>query len=770
MNLGKRAALLIFPVIAAGYSLAAIQVYSTQSASITRLEQTRLDNRLIELKSSFDAYQSFVDGFILNVSTGDELRSFLQASDDAYRMISLRNGIDRYVSEFQKKNLGVASFAALNPSLETEYYFEDSDDPFSSIGQEQLEFAAQLFDQGQFEGSTHITGKDSSQIIQGKMVHASTFTRPLRITDDNSILLMTSIEPVMYDQLVAQTRQEYNARISYHPEPPGPSSRLRAWRVLKPGHVLHVEPATAYLDTLKSDLRSWLLIAVVILSIATFALLILLIRKFITQPVSKLDYQLEQVMQKRLQNIEKPTDDDEIGRLGIKFHELFEKLSHMLEQTREMSKSDALTGLPNRAAFSEIAQQRIAQASNRNESLGFIYVDLDNFKFVNDKYGHDTGDSLLQAFSHKMLALLDMHRSPTVWMNMFRLSGDEFAIVIQGLGRDEIEDFSSRVLSLFKHGFKFDQGNFPVTASLGIATYPENGHTVTQLISNADLAMYQAKDQGKNRYAFYSYDIAEQSRRHAAIEEQLNVMAPDSEFHLVYMPIVDRHYQCVNCEVLLRWESPVLGNVSPAEFIPIAETTGHFSKIDHWVIENAIALLPQVRNCLGENTRLSLNISSAQLGSNQIRDFLNQMLEKYQTPGSEIEVEVTETYNLEQAENILDRLNIFRDQEFSIVIDDFGVGNTSLMQLVDSPIAKIKLDRSFVDRVTRTHKDQMISAFINLCHIQNIEVTAEGIENEEQGRLLLDAGCDYLQGYYICKPKTLTELAEYRGFERKASA
>jgi EAL domain-containing protein (putative c-di-GMP-specific phosphodiesterase class I) len=294
---------------------------------------------------------------------------------------------------------------------------------------------------------------------------------------------------------------------------------------------------------------------------------------------------------------------------------------------------------------------------------------------------------------------------------------------------------------------------------VGIAVFPDDGHTVTQLISNADLAMYQAKHAGKNRYAFYSREIAEQSRRLVNVEEQLNKMDPDEELRLVYMPIVDRNKQCVCCEVLLRWDSPVLGNVSPVEFMPIAESSGQFVKIDYWVIDKAISTLSQIRKNLGEDVKLSINISSAQLGSEQVTRYLNEILKKYNVSGSDIEIEITETYNLEQIENTLDRLDIFLDQEFSIVIDDFGVGNTSLMQLIDCPIDKIKLDRDFVDRVTRTHKEELIKAFIKLCHIQNIEVTAEGIETEQQYQLLLDAECDYLQGYYFSRPKPLSDLA-----------
>lgn len=761
MNLSRRAAFLVFPVIAAGYTLAAIQVYSSQSSSITRLEQTRLDNRLIELKSSFDSYQSFINGFILNVSNGDKLRDFLREKDDAYRIISLRNGIDRYVSGFQQKNFGVASFAVVNPELESEYYFENSTNPFSTISPDQIKFAEALFKEGRFDGRTHNIRSDTSQIIQGRIIHAYTFTQPHRINFDHSILLLASIEPVMYDQLIAETKAEYSARISYHKTPPVQTPKLDAWTKLEPAYILHVEPDESYLAALKAELVSWLSLAVFLLSLSTFALLIFLIRKFITHPVSILDHQLELVVQNKLKNIDKPTQKDEIGRLGAKFHELYKELSHILDHTREMSRTDSLTGLCNRIAFNDVAQHRIHEAERNKEKLCFMYVDLDNFKFVNDKYGHDVGDSLLRAFSHKMINLLEMYRSPEVWMKMFRLSGDEFSIVVQGFAHADIKDFSTKVLLLFDNGFHFDQGTFPVTASLGIAIYPEDGHTVTQLISNADLAMYQAKYEGKNRYAFYSREIAEQSRRQVNIEEQLNKIDPDKEFHLVYMPIVDRNNRCVCCEVLLRWESPVLGNVSPAEFIPIAESSGQFIKIDCWVIEKAISMLPQVREHLGEEVKLSINISSAQLGSEQVKHYLNEVLRKYDVSGSDIEIEITETYNLEQLVNTLDRLDIFRDQEFSIVIDDFGVGNTSLMQLVDCPIDKIKLDRDFVDRVTRAHKEELISAFIKLCHTQKIEVTAEGIETEQQYLLLLNAGCDYLQGYYFSKPKSLADLAEY---------
>lgn len=757
MSLSKRAAFLILPVIVAAYTLAAFQVYLSQSDAITRLEQTRLDNRLIELRSSFESYRSFINGFVLNVANGDKLRNFLQEKNDAYRIISLRNGIDRYVAGFQQQSLGVSSFAVVNPQLEPEYYFEDSTDPFSTISAEQLAFARHLFREKMFIGKAHFKGEQGSRIVQGYILDASTLTRPLHIDGEHSVLLLASIQPLTYDRLLAETAAEYDAAIAYQAAAPATATGLRASVELWPGYFLDVEPNREYLSGLKTNLRLWLVLAVLLLSVSTFGLLMFLIRKFITRPVSELEQQLELVVQNKLENIPKPRQDDEIGRLGTKFHDLYEELSNMLEHTRAMSRTDGLTGLPNRVAFQDIAQYRLAVANKRAGQLCFIYVDLDNFKFVNDKYGHDVGDNLLRSFSGKMLKLLEMHSSASVWMRMFRLSGDEFAIVVDGLGYAEIELFSKEVLMLFNCGFQFDQGNFPVTASLGIANFPSDGDTVSQLISNADLAMYQAKRKGKNRFAFYSRDIAEQARRQVSIEDELNKIDPDEEFYLVYMPIVDRCQRIVSYEVLLRWESPVLGNVSPIEFIPIAESGGQFMKIDYWVIDRAVASLPLLRERAGADTKLSINISSAQLGTEQVKTHITRVLKKYSVSSADIEIEITETYNLEQIENVLDRLNVFRDQAFAVVIDDFGVGNTSLMQLIDCPIDKIKLDKDFVDRVTRTHKQDLIAAFIKLCHTQDIEVTAEGIETEQQCRLLLDAGCDYLQGYYFSKPRRLAE-------------
>lgn len=760
MNLSKRAAFLIFPVIVAGYTLAALHVYSSQSKSITRLEQTRLDNRLVELKSSFESYRSFLNGFVLNVANGEKLRGFLKEKNDAYRIISLRNGIDRYVSGFQQQGFGVSSFAILNPKLETEYYFEDSTDPFSTISQEQLEFSEHLLQQGVFSGKVHLTSKTGSRIVHGYILDQSTLTRPLHIDNGHSILLLASIEPLTFDRLLRDTEIEYGARISFQAKPPDSAAELKAWSELWPGHFLLVLPSENYLSGLRADLRFGLVLAVLLLSLSTFTLLMFLIRRYVTRPVSELDRQLEMVIQHKSENIAKPIQNDEIGRLGLKFHALYEELSSTLEHTRAISRSDALTGLPNRVAFQDLAQHRIAEAEKHDKRLTFIYIDLDNFKFVNDKYGHDIGDNLLRSFSAKMANLLELYSSKSVRMNMFRLSGDEFAIVAIGIGQGGIERFAKKVLLLFDKGFQFDQGNFPVTASLGIANFPSDGHTVSQLISNADLAMYQAKYKGKNGFSFYSREIAEQVRRQVGIEEQLNRVDPDKEFHLAYMPIVDRDARVVSYEVLLRWESPVLGRVSPMEFIPIAESSGQFTKIDHWVIEKAISTLPLIRETAGPDIKLSINISSAQLGTEHVTTHINQVLEKYALSGFDIEIEITETYNLERIENVLDRLNVFRRQDFAVVIDDFGVGNTSLMQLIDCPIDKIKLDKDFVDRVTRTHKEELMAAFIKLCHTQNIEVTAEGVETEQQHRLLLNAGCDYLQGYYFSRPKPLSALAE----------
>jgi len=344
--------------------------------------------------------------------------------------------------------------------------------------------------------------------------------------------------------------------------------------------------------------------------------------------------------------------------------------------------------------------------------------------------------------------------------DLARLAGDEFAVIVHDFPDDMVlNKMADRILAIFSAGFNCSAGHFPVTASIGIAVYPKDGDNSTDLIVNADAAMYQAKDAGKNQYAYYSQKLALKARREQQIETELK-KKDFSEFVLYYMPLIDaKSGNIMGVEALLRWFSSELGVVSPAEFIPIAESRGLFEDLDLWVFNRALDDLDSLQGILGVGGKLSINISSAQLGSNVF--FLNLMsaLQKKGGLSQYLELEITETFEAIMSSQVEANLNLFKQAGFSLALDDFGAGHTSLIQLMDYPIDVIKIDKSLIDRMMGGGLNLVI-ALIHFCKRQDIFVTAEGVETAEQAEALREAGVDALQGYYYDQPMALDKLLE----------
>jgi diguanylate cyclase (GGDEF)-like protein len=401
--------------------------------------------------------------------------------------------------------------------------------------------------------------------------------------------------------------------------------------------------------------------------------------------------------------------------------------------------------------------------------MALLYLDLDNFKYVNDRRGHNVGDALLSSVAERIQTVLQTDQ-PTTNAVFARLAGDEFAIAMPpNLSPRLMRSKAEQILALFAHGFHLGNDSFPVTASIGIANYPGDGISVSQLVNNADVAMYQAKADGKNRFYIYSADLAVSTRRRFDIELALKSIRFDKEFHLVYMPICDENRRVRSCEALLRWKSPTLGDVSPAEFVPIAENSGMYRKLDFWVIENALRDFDRLETIFGEEFTLSINLSSAELESTEIVEYLEAKTRDYGLDPARIELELTETFAVDEGLMSVELLNHLVKRGFQIAIDDFGTGHTSLLQLIQYPVHKIKFDREFVQTLLASSRSDLLEPLIALCHAQGFFVTAEGIENEFIARFFCAAGCDFLQGYYYSKPKTLAELEfEYQPLQVKA--
>ncbi|MGI1669823.1 MAG: EAL domain-containing protein [Neptuniibacter sp.] len=579
--------------------------------------------------------------------------------------------------------------------------------------------------------------------------------------------MIVAVEPREFDRLLAQYQSEYQAIISYSVLAETPQQNANA--DLKSSIQLHGDyslvfnPNSQFMANSLLELKLRLIFIFIVCSGLTYLLLQILIKRYITGPIANLDYQLTAVMEQRQEEISYPHDDDEIGRLGKRFKNLYSQLKRSLDETYTYSRTDSLTQLPNRNSFYETATKKLADAEKHQCRLALLYLDLDNFKFVNDKYGHEIGDQLLKAVAAKMNHTVQLlsEKCTTCRFQVFRLSGDEFTLLMEYVDANSIRSFGKKVLHSFDNGFSFELGHFPVTASLGIATYPEDGHTLSQLISNADLAMYQAKKAGKNQMSFYSKDLAKKDRYKKDIESRLKDIDFDKEFFLNYMPILDRNGNIKGCEALVRWNSKDLGPVSPALFIPIAETTGLFEKVDLWVISQAFKDVPKLKEILGKKMEISINISSAEINSDRFIKKLSHLESRFNLNTANIVFEITETYMPEHQKNALVWLDQLRESGYKIAIDDFGTGYTSLMQMVEYPIDIIKFDKQLVERIAVEGKTDLAKALVDLCHLQGVKVVAEGVETLEQFNILKQINCDYQQGFYISKPMPLEELASW---------
>lgn len=772
MKLNKRVLIVIAPVLLLCCFLATVTVYISLKGTIERLEQSRLELATTQLTASFNQYSSFAENYLLTIMKNPAFKSLMKEENDIYHHVSLGASIESEIKNFKFHQSDRLNFAVIQiaPEEKELYYFELSDDPFSFMTEEQKKHYRQLIEDTKLISWHFIDNKENkSSIIVSRIIDRTTFKPPMRTSLENSAIIQFSIEPTAFLKLKDKIVSEYNANISIDNNISGntviPSKGLQTQQRIGKNLILTISIPQKYLDKKLKLITLTLTITALIFFVISFTLLYWLINKYITRPITDLENELNDVINNDKTNIDlSEIHKDEVGSLKQTFHKIYGDLSKSYLKTKQLSEHDPLTKLHNLSYLHDYIQDALAAAKQREDKVALIYIDLDNFKFVNDKHGHEVGDALLKAFASRLTRIVrhvdlitDSRPSESL---PGRIAGDEFCVIVSHFKNNDVaEKVAHRILSIFEHGFTFEHGKFPVSASIGIAIYPQDGHTQSQLVSNADNAMYQAKNNGKNNISFYSKELALSMRRKMDIEHELKTFNPDNELHLVYMPLVNaKTDKTEGFEVLVRWTSSKLGFVGPDEFIPIAEASGQFNKIDSWVIENAMKSYQRLKERLGYDFKLSINLSSAQLNMNEIADHLFLLLEKYQLAPQNIQLEMTETLNVEytlQADTLLKTLC---DKGFKIAIDDFGTGYTALLQLIEYPAHMIKFDKAFVDKAMLDDNRAMLEPIIALCHSQNLEVTIEGVETEEMVTYLKSIGSDYLQGFYYGKPAKLEDL------------
>jgi diguanylate cyclase (GGDEF)-like protein/PAS domain S-box-containing protein len=424
-------------------------------------------------------------------------------------------------------------------------------------------------------------------------------------------------------------------------------------------------------------------------------------------------------------------------------------------QVTHLAHYDQLTGLPNRVLFLDRLRQDIKKAQRTGQSVTLMFLDLDKFKEVNDSLGHDIGDMLLKGVARRLESCV--RESDTV----ARMGGDEFTIILSDINSQiNIERIAQDILDKMTTPFHLGDEVIHISTSIGISNYPKDGNEVELLLKNADQAMYAAKEQGRNRFQYFTPIMQEEALKRMRLISDLWGALNDNQFRVYYQPIVDLATGAVfKAEALIRWQHPTRGLVSPNEFIPAAEDTGLIVDIGDWLF-NEVASQTAKWKQRYPNLQVSVNKSPVQFRS--VHDNCTNWIEQLKLLGLSGEsfiVEITEGLLLDARDSVISQLNAFREAGMKIAIDDFGTGYSSLAYLRKFDIDFVKIDRSFTSNIAPNSSDMVLcEAIIEMSHKLGMKVIAEGVETNEQRDLLRSAGCDFAQGYLYSKPVTIDQL------------
>jgi len=432
------------------------------------------------------------------------------------------------------------------------------------------------------------------------------------------------------------------------------------------------------------------------------------------------------------------------------------------EKIAHLAHYDALTDLPNRVLFREQIERELAQIG-RGEQFALLYVDVDEFKGINDSLGHHVGDELLKAVAARIKGCI---RETDL---IARLGGDEFAVIQTGVGSTaDVVEFVTRIHEAIRQPYECLGHQLSTDASIGIALAPQDGTDLDQLIKNADLAMYGAKADGRRTHRFFEPAMDASAKARLAMEQDLRQALVDGGFEIHYQPLVNlAHNGVTGCEALLRWRHPERGMVSPAEFIPVAEDTGLIVELGEWVLKTACA---EAANWPG-HVRLAVNVSPVQLKCQTLALKITSALAASGLPASRLELEITEAVLIRDDEAALAILHQLRAIGVRIALDDFGTGYSSLSYLKRFPFDKIKIDRCFVSDIAEADgSSAIVQAVVNIAASRNMTTTAEGVETLEQREMLRALGCTEMQGYLFSAAKPAAEVRKLFGAGRNSTA
>lgn len=409
---------------------------------------------------------------------------------------------------------------------------------------------------------------------------------------------------------------------------------------------------------------------------------------------------------------------------------------------------DTLTNLPNRLLFADRLEQAVIRAERGRTSMALMLIDIDDFKLVNDSFGHDAGDKLIKAVGE--LISKSLRRADTI----ARLGGDEFAVIIESIdSADDAISIADNLTTILEHNVRLDDQETYTSASIGIAIYPDDGNDARTMLKNADTAMFRAKENGRHCFQFYKPEMSVSAMARLDLENSLKAAFENDEFLIHYQPIIDIHKNdVVGVEALLRWQHPDKGMIHPSDFISVAEDSGLIVAIGEWVITSVCKQLRVWKDAGLENQNVSINLAPRQFKEQDLVSIFSQAIAESNIEGSSLSVDVTERTLIENSGEVESVLKKLRDLGIKIYLDDFGTGYASLAYLKEFPVDVVKVDRDFITGLPDNEQDlAVVEAIAGLTRGLKLGLLAEGVENERQLDVLKSIGCQYAQGFYWSK-------------------
>ncbi|MBM7872122.1 diguanylate cyclase (GGDEF)-like protein/PAS domain S-box-containing protein [Clostridium pascui] len=454
-----------------------------------------------------------------------------------------------------------------------------------------------------------------------------------------------------------------------------------------------------------------------------------------------------------------------ISKFGVGEEEFFTLIFRDITERKNYEKIikhhafyDYLTELPNRFLLKKRVNIEIAKSKSVNRKFAILYLDLDRFKFVNDTLGHDVGDKLLQQIAER----LKKHILPAD--TIARIGGDEFIILLSKITcKEDIIKLSRKLISVVKEPLMIDSHEIYISASIGIAIYPEHGEDSTTLISNADVAMYEAKKMGRSSFEFYTESLSEKALERLNLENSLRHALEKNEFTVYYQPKVHaKTEKLIGAEALIRWKHSSLGLIAPDKFIPLAEETGLIIPIGEWVLRTACTQNKALQDLGFPPLTISVNLSTLQFHLQDLKKVVQEVLKETGLEPQYLELEITESIAMQNVEYTIKTINEIKEMGVKFSIDDFGTGYSSLSKLNSLSVDKLKIDKSFVSEIGGEKNDSIIASIImSLGKSLELEVVAEGVETQEQVDFLKENTCDEMQGYFFGRPMCGEDFIEF---------